>query len=46
MAVTPVATVLLFFLTGLMFDFRWAWLWFLAVPVMGAIIYAPWYEEE
>lgn len=46
MAVTPVAAVLLFFVTGVVSGFAWAWLWFLAIPLVGGILYAPWYEEE
>jgi hypothetical protein len=46
MAITPIAAVVLFFLTGLAVGYEWAWLWFLSIPLIGAIIYAPWYEEE
>jgi len=34
MALTPFAALLLFFVTG-------SWLWFLAIPVMGILVYGP-----
>lgn len=34
MALTPFAAVVLFFVTGL-------WIWFLAIPVMGILLYGP-----
>jgi len=34
MALTPFAALILFFVTG-------SWLWFLAIPVMGILLYGP-----
>jgi len=43
----PLVAVLLFFLTGFAWGFNWSWLWFLMVPIAGAIVYAPsWYDDD
>ncbi len=41
MALTPFVAVALFFLSGFLVSFVWAWLWFLLIPVAGIIIYGP-----
>lgn len=41
MALTPFLALGLFFLTGFLGGFAWAWLWFLLIPVVGIIIYGP-----
>ncbi|WP_200952469.1 DUF1707 domain-containing protein [Agromyces sp. Soil535] len=41
MALTPFLAIGLFFLTGFLSGFIWAWLWFLIIPIAGIIIYGP-----
>lgn len=46
MALTPFIAVGLFFLTGFLGGFAWAWLWFLIIPIAGIIIYGPYSDER
>lgn len=44
---SPLVAVVLFFVTGFLGGFNWSWLWFLMVPIAGAIVYAPsWYDGD
>ena len=46
MALTPFIAVGLFFLTGFLGGFVWAWLWFLLIPIVGIIIYGPYSNDR
>lgn len=44
---SPLVAVVLFFVTGFLGGFNWSWLWFLMVPIAGAIVYTPsWYDGD
>lgn len=38
-SVMPFAAVLLFFLTGMAWGYQFSWLWFLLIPLAGALVY-------
>jgi Domain of unknown function (DUF1707) len=37
--ITPIVCVVLFFFTGLIWGYQFAWLWFLAVPIAWTLVY-------
>lgn len=38
-SISPLVALVLFFLTGALFSWSYSWLWFLLVPLTGAIVY-------
>lgn len=38
-ALSPFAAVALFFASGALFGYAYAWLWFLLIPVVAVIVY-------
>lgn len=38
-SIMPFVAVILFFLTGLVWGYQYSWLWFLLIPLAGAIVY-------
>jgi hypothetical protein len=38
-SIMPFVAVILFFLTGMVWGYQYSWLWFLLIPLAGAIVY-------
>ncbi|ANF30612.1 hypothetical protein A0130_02030 [Leifsonia xyli] len=38
-SIIPFVSVILFFLTGMVWGYQYSWLWFLLIPLVGAITY-------
>lgn len=38
-SVMPFISVILFFLTGMVWGYQYSWLWFLLIPLTGALVY-------
>lgn len=38
-SIMPFVSVILFFVTGMVWGYQFSWLWFLLIPLVGAIVY-------
>jgi hypothetical protein len=38
-SIMPFVSVILFFLTGMVWGYQYSWLWFLLIPLVGAVAY-------
>lgn len=45
-AIMPFVALVLFFLTGNLAGYEWAWLWFLLVPIAGILVYGTGYSNH
>jgi hypothetical protein len=42
----PFVSLALFFITGNLAGYQWAWLWFLLIPVTGIMVYGAGYDHR
>ncbi|MGH1548837.1 DUF1707 SHOCT-like domain-containing protein [Leifsonia poae] len=40
-SIIPFVSLILFFITGAVWGYQYSWLWFLLIPLVGAITYGP-----
>jgi hypothetical protein len=45
-AIMPFVSLALFFITGNLAGYQWAWLWFLLIPVTGIMVYGAGYDHR